>query len=88
MTREVMRSMKLSHFQPETEKCQAIESGVELPTMTPQEMIELLVCPACKKRLVLKDGGQGLKCMECRRVYPIRDDLPIMLIDEATVDPT
>jgi LSD1 subclass zinc finger protein len=56
--------------------------------MTPQEMIEMLVCPACKKALLLKDGGKGLKCTECRRVYPVRDGLPIMLIEEAIIDPS
>jgi uncharacterized protein YbaR (Trm112 family) len=34
----------------------------------------------------LKADGESLKCVECRRVYPIRDDIPVMLIDEATIE--
>ena len=41
--------------------------------MIPQDLLDILVCPVCKKPLVLKDEGQTLKCGECRRVYPIRD---------------
>ena len=49
----------------------------------------MLVCPACKKPLVLltKDGGESLRCGECRRVYPVRDNIPILLVDEAVTDP-
>jgi uncharacterized protein len=56
--------------------------------MIPQDLLDILVCPACKKPLVLKDEGQSLKCGECRRVYPIRDDIPILLVDEAVTDPS
>jgi uncharacterized protein len=54
----------------------------------PNDLLEILVCPACKKPLVLKDNGASLKCSACRRVYPIKDDIPILLIDEAKVDPS
>jgi uncharacterized protein len=53
----------------------------------PNDLLEILVCPACKKPLTLKDNGASLKCGECRRVYPIKDDIPILLIDEAKIDP-
>ena len=56
--------------------------------MIDKELLEILVCPVCKKPVVLKDGGQSLKCGECRRVYPIRDNIPIMLVDEAKTDPS
>jgi LSD1 subclass zinc finger protein len=45
-----------------------------------------LVCPACKKPLVLEGEGQSLKCGHCHRVYPIRDGIPILLIDEAVIE--
>jgi uncharacterized protein YbaR (Trm112 family) len=51
-----------------------------------KELLEILVCPLDKGALELKPDGSGLKCTECRRVYPIRDDIPVMLIDEATIE--
>jgi uncharacterized protein YbaR (Trm112 family) len=50
------------------------------------DLLEILACPACKSRVELKKDGSSLKCVECRRVYPIRDDIPVMLIDEATIE--
>lgn len=50
------------------------------------ELLEILRCPACKAKVELKPDGSGLKCVECHRVYPIRDDIPVMLIDEAKVE--
>ena len=51
-----------------------------------QDLLEILACPACKAKVDLKPDESGLKCRECKRVYPIRDDIPVMLIDEATVE--
>jgi uncharacterized protein YbaR (Trm112 family) len=51
------------------------------------ELLEILACPACKTPVVLTTDGTGLKCGECGRVYPIKDDIPVMLIEEATTDP-
>ena len=50
------------------------------------DLLEILACPACKAKVELKPDGSGLKCVACHRVYPIRDDIPVMLIDEATVE--
>ena len=50
------------------------------------ELLEILACPNCKTPVVLVDDGAGLKCQECHRVYPIKDDIPVMLIDEATIE--
>ena len=52
-----------------------------------RELLEILACPNCKTPVRLVNDNQGLKCDKCRRVYPIKDDIPVMLIDEATVDP-
>jgi uncharacterized protein YbaR (Trm112 family) len=51
-----------------------------------QELLEILACPACKAKVELKPDGSGLKCVECKRVYPIRDDIPVMLVDEAKIE--
>jgi len=56
--------------------------------MIPQDLLDILACPVCKQPLVLKDEGQSLKCGQCHRVYPIRDDIPILLVDEAVTDPS
>ncbi|NBO66617.1 MAG: Trm112 family protein [Acidobacteria bacterium] len=50
------------------------------------DFIEILRCPACRSRIELKVDGSGLKCVECRRVYPIRDEIPVLLVDEATIE--
>jgi uncharacterized protein YbaR (Trm112 family) len=55
-------------------------------SMISQDLLDLLVCPVCKKPLVLGANGGSLKCGECRRVYPIQDDIPIMLVEAATID--
>lgn len=52
-----------------------------------QELLEILACPACKTAVRLVKDGTALKCDTCHRVYPIKDDIPVMLIDEATVEP-
>jgi len=51
-----------------------------------KELLEILVCPADKSALEMKPDQSGLKCVQCHRVYPIRDDIPVMLIDEAKVE--
>lgn len=48
-----------------------------------KELLEILVCPKCKGELELTQAGDGLVCNACRLKYPIRDDIPVMLIDEA-----
>ena len=51
-----------------------------------KDLLEILVCPVCKAVVELKADQSGLKCVECHRVYPIRDDIPVMLVDEAKVE--
>jgi uncharacterized protein len=48
-----------------------------------QHLLELLVCPKCKGALRLTAQQDGLICDACRLIYEIRDDIPIMLIEEA-----
>ena len=50
------------------------------------DFLEILRCPACKGKVELKEDGNGLKCVNCHRVYPIRDEIPVMLVDEAVIE--
>ncbi len=52
-----------------------------------QELLDILACPVCKTPVTMTEDGQGLKCGQCHRVYPIQDDIPVMLVDEAKIDP-
>lgn len=47
------------------------------------KLLEILVCPLCKGPLVYKKPERELICKPCRLAYPIKDDIPVMLEDEA-----
>jgi len=49
-----------------------------------KELLALLVCPQCKGDLELTPNQDGLNCRACKLSYPIKDDIPVMLIDEAS----
>jgi uncharacterized protein YbaR (Trm112 family) len=51
-----------------------------------KELLEILACPLCKEEVRLTSDGTGLKCRKCLRIYPIRDDIPVMLIEEAKLE--
>jgi uncharacterized protein YbaR (Trm112 family) len=51
-----------------------------------KELLDILVCPLCKTPVKLIADEKGLKCGTCHRVYPIRDDIPVMLVDEARIE--
>lgn len=48
-----------------------------------EELLEILVCPKCKGDIHLNEKNDGLVCDNCKLIYEIRDDIPVMLIDEA-----
>jgi uncharacterized protein len=50
------------------------------------ELLEILVCPVCKEALELKPDSSGLECIKCHRVYPVRDEIPVMLVDQARIE--
>ncbi|HEX2095393.1 MAG TPA: Trm112 family protein [Longimicrobiaceae bacterium] len=52
--------------------------------MLDPELLEILVCPRCKSDLVYQEDPPSLVCETCRLRYEVRDDIPILLIDEAT----
>jgi hypothetical protein len=50
--------------------------------MLPKELLDVLCCPQCKGDLLYEPEKDTLTCEKCRKVYPIRNNIPIMLIDE------
>ena len=48
-----------------------------------KDLLDILACPKCKGDIHLNPTQDGLVCEACRLMYPIKDDIPIMLIDEA-----
>lgn len=51
--------------------------------MISQELLDILACPQCKEAVILNKEENGLVCEKCKLLYEIRDDIPVMLIDEA-----
>lgn len=51
-----------------------------------QEFVDRMICPACRAKLRLREDGRGVKCLGCRRVYPIEDEILVMLPEKATVE--
>jgi uncharacterized protein YbaR (Trm112 family) len=47
------------------------------------KLLDILVCPACKGPLLYRKAEKELVCKACRLAYPIRDDIPVMLEEEA-----
>ena len=50
------------------------------------ELLEILACPECKTPVAVVRDGAGLRCANCHRVYPVQDDIPVMLVDEAKIE--
>ncbi len=48
-----------------------------------QDLLDILACPKCKGDIYLNESKDGLICDSCKLLYEIKDDIPIMLIDEA-----
>lgn len=50
-----------------------------------RDLLEMLVCPLCKAPVRLLEDQNGLQCPQCLRVYPVRDGIPVMLPEEASI---
>jgi uncharacterized protein YbaR (Trm112 family) len=48
-----------------------------------KELLDILACPKCKGPIYLSETGDGLICEKCRLLYEVKDDIPIMLVEEA-----
>ncbi|HEV8054913.1 MAG TPA: Trm112 family protein [Nocardioidaceae bacterium] len=46
-------------------------------------LLDILVCPACRSTLAVDDANSELVCTGCGLAYPVRDDIPVLLVDEA-----
>jgi uncharacterized protein YbaR (Trm112 family) len=51
-----------------------------------KELLDILACPVCIKSVHLTADEKGLQCEQCKRIYPIVDDIPVMLIEEASTE--
>ena len=51
-----------------------------------EEFVEKMICPACGAKVRLKEDKSGIKCEGCRRVYPVEDEIIVMLPEKATVE--
>jgi uncharacterized protein len=58
-----------------------VEDGKECLEVIDKELLEILACPACKAPVTQQ--GDRIVCTKCGRRYPIRNEIPVMLIDEA-----
>ena len=48
-----------------------------------KELLDILACPKCKGDVSLTEKQDGLVCQACQLMYPIKDDIPVMLVEEA-----
>lgn len=76
-TRELQASIDNRHS-----ACRTI-----LFVMIAKDLLEILVCPEDKQPLEYRQNPESLKCTQCRRVYAVKNDIPIMLVDEAVIEP-
>jgi hypothetical protein len=61
-----------------------VSVAVQSPPMSvAPELLDLLTCPRCRSRVQLTPGKDGLACSRCRVTYPITDDIPVMISEEA-----
>lgn len=77
--------MPRRYYERQTKTFEKVDSGSqEVVTMAiSKDLLDILACPKCKGDIHLNQDGSGLVCEACRLMYPIKDDIPIMLIDEA-----
>ena len=54
--------------------------------MLSQDLLDIIVCPACRKDLTYSEVKQTLTCTGCHRIYPIKDGIPILLVEEAKIE--
>ena len=53
--------------------------------LIPERLLAILACPVCKEPVQPLPDNSGFKCEACKRVYPIRDEIPVMMAEEAKI---
>ena len=53
----------------------------------PKEILDILACPVCKNPVRPLSDDSGYRCEACKRLYPVRDGIPVMLVEEAILPP-
>lgn len=48
-----------------------------------EKLLEILACPRCRSKLIMDEPGEGLICQPCRLFYPIKEGIPVLLVEEA-----
>jgi uncharacterized protein YbaR (Trm112 family) len=48
-----------------------------------KELLNILACPKCKGDLIYRESDNGLICEKCKLMYPVKEGIPVMLIEEA-----
>ncbi len=51
--------------------------------MIDKRLLEILACPACKSDIQYNEARNVIICTKCKRVYPVKDGIPVMLIEES-----
>ena len=54
--------------------------------MITKDLLDILACPVCKLPIALTQDQQSLKCAQCHRSFPIRDGIPVLLVDQAIIE--
>src|SRR6266481_2803793 len=79
------RLLRASVWYSANSRKRMLESRTENPMELPKYALDILVCPVCKTRVELLSDGSALKCGSCRRVYAVRDEIPVMMPEEAKI---
>jgi uncharacterized protein YbaR (Trm112 family) len=79
--------MALGRWRLRSSSARVFFQRVETVMPIPKEVLAILVCPVCKKPVHPLPDNSGYKCEACKRLYPVRDDIPVMLPEEATISP-
>jgi len=57
-----------------------------MAAMLDPEFIKILACPVCKTGLSYRTEPESLKCEQCGRIYPVREGIPVLIVEEASAE--